>query len=311
MRISLETCDQAEAIRKVLEYRAQPHLSDAGRWDYEVSQYLRDQQNRGRLSPSYAESRRYVLVKFAADAGIESPREVSAGALQRWYDALKARNPETAKHYVVHVRVFLSHLVEHHKLHENPAKKVRFDKTVHRTRDLFIARGEVGRLIDEAPDDDLRLILLLGFECGMRKQEIISSRPAWLDLSTGTIRIPAKEEGFIRKNRKSTTIPMTERVRAFMTSRDWPGPYLLRPDVAVGSWRYRYDFRKTYDSYMLQHGYGEVTVHDMRRSFASNRVSAGVSIEKVANWLGDTIQVAWKNYSRFLPVDSDINRGAA
>jgi hypothetical protein len=62
---------------------------------------------------------------------------------------------------------------------------------------------------------------------------------------------------------------------------------------------------------MLSKGHGHVTVHDMRRSFASNRVSAGVSNEKVANWLGDTIAVAWKNYSRFLPVDSDINLGAA
>jgi hypothetical protein len=41
------------------------------------------------------------------------------------------------------------------------------------------------------------------------------------------------------------------------------------------------------------------------------RVSAGVPIEKIANWLGDTIQVAWRNYSRFLPVDHAINLGAA
>lgn len=81
--------------------------------------------------------------------------------------------------------------------------------------------------------------------------------------------------------------------------------------LQAGSWRYRYDFRKAYDTYMKPQGYGGVTAHDMRRSFASNRVSAGVSIEKVANWLGDTIQVAWKNYSRFLPVDRDINLGAA
>jgi len=48
----------------------------------------------------------------------------------------------------------------------------------------------------------------------MRKQEIISARRV-AGLATGP-HIPAKEDGFIRKNAKSTTIPMTERVKAFL-----------------------------------------------------------------------------------------------
>jgi integrase len=242
VRLSLETTDHGTAVRKDLEYRAKPHLLTAGRWEFEVDQYLHDQEERGRRSPSYAKSRRYVLMKFATENGIDSPREVNTSVLQRWYDKMKGLNGETAKHYLVHVRVFLSHLVERHKLHENPAAKVRFDKTVHRFRDMFIPREEIARLIDETPDDDLRLILLLGFECGMRKQEIISARPPWLDLATGTLTIPAKEDGFMRKNRKSTTIPMTERVKAFFGAGSWPGPFLLRPDIAAGTWRYRYGF---------------------------------------------------------------------
>ena len=118
-------------------------------------------------------------------------------------------------------------------------------------RRFFIPREEVaGGSTTRAPDDDLRLILLLGFECGMRKQEIISARPAWLDLTTGTLTIPAKEEGFIRKIRKSTTIPMTERVKAFFGAGSWPGPFLLRPEIKSGTWRYRYEFRKVFSTYM-------------------------------------------------------------
>lgn len=311
IRMSLETTDRGEAIRKVLEYRANPHLGEAGRWEHEVDHYLEEQRKRGRLSQSYAASRRYVLLRFAKDARIQGPREVTTAIIQQWYNALKADNPDTAKHYTVHLRVFFSFLVESNKLRENPALKVKFDRTVLRTRDIFIPRTQVAKLIDEADDDDLRLILLLGFECGMRKQEIVSARPEWLDLESGTIRIPANEDGFMRKNRKATTIPMTERVRTFFTGRAWTGAFLLRPDIVAGAWRYRYDFRKVYDAFMARHGFDHVTVHDMRRSFASNRVSAGVPIEKVANWLGDTIQVAWKNYSRFLPVDHAINLGAA
>ena len=159
VRVSLETTDRAEAVRKVLDYRSKPHLMDAGRWEFEVDQYLLDQKERGRLSPPYSQSRRYVLMRFAKDANIKAPREVNSRVIQQWYDELKCHNPETAKHYIVHLRVFLSHLVERHKIHENPAKRVRFDKLIHRTRDVFIPRTEVARLIDEAPDDDLGLIL--------------------------------------------------------------------------------------------------------------------------------------------------------
>ncbi len=73
-----------------------------------MDHYLRDQEERGRLSPSHAKSRRYGLMKFAADKAIESPREVSTSLIQRWCDRMKGDNGETAKHYVVHVRVFLS-----------------------------------------------------------------------------------------------------------------------------------------------------------------------------------------------------------
>src|SRR4051812_25648808 len=69
VRMSLETTDHGEAVRKVLEYRAQPHLGEMGRWEYEVEEYLGDQQKRRHLSASYASSRRYVLRRFAEDAG--------------------------------------------------------------------------------------------------------------------------------------------------------------------------------------------------------------------------------------------------
>jgi len=83
VRLSLETSDHAEAVRKVLDYRAKPHPMDAGRWEFEVDQYLLDQRVRGRLSPTYAQSRRYVLMRFAKDTGIEAPREVNVRMIQR------------------------------------------------------------------------------------------------------------------------------------------------------------------------------------------------------------------------------------
>jgi hypothetical protein len=45
-------------------------LMQAGLREFQIEEYLRQQRERGRLSPSYARSRCHVLLKFAADSGI-------------------------------------------------------------------------------------------------------------------------------------------------------------------------------------------------------------------------------------------------
>jgi hypothetical protein len=48
----------------------------------------------------------------------------------------------------------------------------------------------------------------------------------------------------------------------------------------------------------------------MRRSFASNLASAGVSIYKVAQWLGDGVEVVERSYGHLAPADQDVNKVA-
>lgn len=310
--MSLETSDYNEAVTKVLRLRSLPDLLDQGAWVWELDQYLDEMTARRRLSKSYASSRRYVLQSFAQWANVEAPGHVTAPMVQRWYDELKASKPTTAKHYVVHLRVFLGHLVDRRKLRQNPARGIRMDRTIAESRDVFVPTAAVAKLLDEAPTDELRLILLLGFECGFRKREIIEARSEWFDLKGGLITIPAAAGDWVRKNRKPAHIPMTRRVCDFFGRYGLAEPYILRPDIEQGLYRYRYDFRKSFGTYMAKQGLAHVTVHDMRRSFASNRISAGVSIERVASWLGDTIEVAWRNYARFLPASrKEIELGAA
>ena len=52
----------------------------------------------------------------------------------------------------------------------------------------------------------------------------------------------------------------------------------------------------------------KMTTHDMRRSFASNLVIAGVSIFKVAVWLGDDVRVVQTHYAHLLADDRDVDR---
>ena len=53
------------------------------------------------------------------------------------------------------------------------------------------------------------------------------------------------------------------------------------------------------------------TFHDARRTFASLLVSSGVSLYKVARWLGDGVRVVEKHYGHLQPDNGDIERGLA
>ena len=65
-------------------------------------------------------------------------------------------------------------------------------------RKIFCNRDQVEKLITNVPDDAMRLILSCGFHAGMRKREIIESRPP----STGiraAARPPSSGSGTTRK----------------------------------------------------------------------------------------------------------------
>ena len=51
-----------------------------------------------------------------------------------------------------------------------------------------------------------------------------------------------------------------------------------------------------------------VTPHIMRHTFASLLASAGVSIYKIAKWLGDDVRTVQRHYAKLLPNDSEIER---
>src|SRR5262249_50219979 len=96
-----------------------------------------------------------------------------------------------------------------------------------------------------------------------------------------------------------------EFLAGFFRDRDG-GSYVLRPGQERGASEYRYDFKRALYSHFKRCGV-ECSIHDMRRSFARNLVSRGVSIYKVARWLGDGVPVVEKSYGHLAPADRDID----
>jgi hypothetical protein len=83
--------------------------------------------------------------------------------------------------------------------------------------------------------------------------------------------------------------------------------FALQPERLPGVWKYRYDFKRLVEGHFKKCGVVS-DLHGMRRSFASNLVSDGVSIYKVAQWLGDGVEVVEGHYGYLAPQDQDIDR---
>jgi integrase len=103
-------------------------------------------------------------------------------------------------------------------------------------------------------------------------------------------------------------------LREFLKDRP-PGQYVLVPGK---NWApatidkgtvYRTDFRTRLNRYWRDKGYkGKLSIHDMRRSFASNLATKGESIYKIAKWLGDGLEVTMKYYGHLCSYDTGVDR---
>ena len=63
------------------------------------------------------------------------------------------------------------------------------DRVDHKGRTRFADFELAQRLIQDAPNDDLRFILFSGFHTGMRKLEIVEAVPEWFNLAARTLEI--------------------------------------------------------------------------------------------------------------------------
>jgi integrase len=324
--VSLRTPDEAEAITRARAILAEGLIAAAEYTPNEpaprrreihglIDQYLKEAQNRHKkpLRAGTADTRRYVLNTFVTDCSINQLGDISLSQIQRWLIRLKenGKSADTCWTYGQRVRSFITYLVPKY-LPATILSGFTLPEPAAIGRHNWIRSPDVTKILDAAKEDpELKFVLLCGFDAGLRRNEISECRVGWFDLENGLLDI-SNNGDFVTKDRDNRTIPLTERFAAFLQTylagRD-SGEYVLAPTkTAKGLNKYRYDTSKRVRSHFVRCKVNS-SFHDMRRSFGSNRVSAGVSIYKVAAWLGDGIEVVQRSYGHLAPQDKNANKG--
>ena len=339
---TFEAASEAEAVAWVLAREGRPEVTEAGAWEFEVRRYVTTRTEAGELSQEYGKVRALVLLREGERMGLRGPGCVTRARLQGWYDERVSSGEiavVSANHYLRHFVSLLGWLLAEGKVAENVALGVRTVPDPDNAREVYLTSGEVACLLARAREDHvthnarfhrrpdwqdgapwLELILLLGCECGLRRGEISAARGEWVDLKRGLLVVPAEDgASAVRtwrrkgkgRSRRGVVVPMVSGLREWFERYGVGEPFLVRPEKGWGRAKYRYDFAPKMNRFLKRHGFGHVTIHDFRRSFASNRVSAGTSMEKVANWMGIGLKTAWERYARFVPDDGEIEAGSA
>ncbi len=325
-RISLRTADEAEAITRAQAILAQGLVAAEAYTPNEpaprkreihglIDQYLQEGQGRTKdpLRKVTADTRRYILQKFASDTEINRAGEISGAKISQWLIQLKrdGKSKDTLWTYGERVRNFVKYLMPKYApttaldgftVPDQPSTG----------RRNWVRKAEVTKLIDAADGDPvLQFALYCGFDAGLRRNEISEARVEWFDLENNLLHV-AEHENFVPKDGDNRTIPLTERfgkfLEAFLAGRI-KGEYVLAPEKMVkADSKYRYDSAKRVRSH-FERCKVKSSFHDMRRSFGSNRASEGTSIYKIAVWLGDKIEVVQRSYGHLIPQDDEINKG--
>jgi integrase len=309
LRQSLGTTDFTEAIAKAETIRrtdGPQHRAAAAECTAEIDAYITAKRIEG-LTRATLDSRRYVLRSFAAATAAQTPRHITPGACAVWFAHHLKAKPQTAIAYLRQVRWWLAWLIEQNKLGTDPTADITPPRIRPQPRRLFLLPDEARAVLDTCTDPSLKFVLYCALHAGMRKLEIIEAVPSWFDLTLSLIHIDSTPT-FVPKDRERRTVPLTDEFRTFLIDTyGLPAPFMFRPEQKHGRSVYRADFRKRFNTHLAKLHLSRFTFHDLRRTFASLLVSAGVSIFKVAKWLGDEIETAESTYGHLIPQDDEIN----
>ena len=308
-QVSTGQSDEARAILVARKIKASPALVGAGSLSTEIQSYLASLSRIGRR-PNYVANLRDRLLSWARDFESFELTRIGQSDIQRWFDTkLESVLPNTAVAYLDDIRRFFAWELVQKKLRENPAQGLSRPRVKPRYRDRWVNRRVARELIDNCLDLELKYCLLCALHAGMRKDEVIMSRPEWFDLERSVVRIPAEDGAWRPKDGEARSVPLSAKFRAFLFVVYPPRwPFMIGPEVQKGKARYRYDFGRRFNTYVASQGIS-CSFHDLRRSYASILVSAGLSGYQVAKWLGDDMRQLEQAYGHLEPNGcEEINR---
>jgi len=178
---------------------------------------------------------------------------------------------------------------------DNPVSRVSLEKGVTK-RDRWLMEDEEARLLDACPSW-LRELVVFALHSGMRLGEILSLTWNGVDLFRKTATV------FESKNGERRTVPLNQTVMALLTEKAKVRHIktaLVFPSLA-GTRLDPNHLRRALRPAMAKAGVVNCHFHDLRHTFATRLVQAGVDLYKVQRLLGHKSPLMTQRYAHHYP----------
>ncbi|MBI5598824.1 MAG: site-specific integrase [Deltaproteobacteria bacterium] len=242
-------------------------------------------------------NKQYLVKNLSSVFGTLALREFTTQAVERFQSAFitAGKKPATANRHVACLKHMHTKAVEWDLGGEDVLKRVRRVKMLpeHNRRLRFLSREESAALV-VACDPHLRPIVVTALNTGMRKGEILSLE--WgrhVDLRHGLILLD------VTKNGERREVPINQTLREILSAlvRRIGSPYVFTDGEGR---RYR-DVKRSFASACRRAGIKDFRFHDLRHTFASQLVMAGVDLTTVKELLGHKTLTMTLRYAHLAP----------
>ncbi len=215
--------------------------------------------------------------------------------------------PRSVNSVLCHVRTLFERAEIDGLIDKNPFRRVPMLK-VERKIPVFIPRADVEGLLeflkDHPPYD---LVAALGALCGFRKGEISAALWEWFDFERRTVTLSSRSD-FTLKDYEARTVPLSTWALSILEPRKKKRGYVIRFESMkrVGP---AAEFKRRWPKLVEGAGLPGVTIKQLRSTFGSLYLQQGVSLSKIALWLGHSSEdVTRRHYATLTAYDADIDK---
>ena len=233
--------------------------------------------------------------------GILIIEEITSDQIKTYQEYLKQRpnkrnlellNIKTINNHLRAVELFFTMLLERGELQINPLSEIQIHFPEENTERTILSQEQIKSLYDHTETETEKVILGLGYGCGMRVTEIVQCNIEDIQLKQGIIIIPRG------KNNKRRVIPITQQVvkdlecylnevRMYLDSKNVQA--LLIHSRGGRMQKYTMNkilkkiIRRTRDKDINP---DEITMHTLRHSIATHLLEQGMPLQQVRQFLG-------------------------
>ncbi|MCK6481016.1 MAG: tyrosine-type recombinase/integrase [Planctomycetes bacterium] len=307
-RKSLDTDDQTEADRRALAFAVEleQEKDPFRRRTYPVEDFLGEYLTwyEANHTPKSLSSMEGPVRSFFRYVGKEKLGDVT----RRDIDGFKASRigevaPATVNGELRDIRACLNWAERKEYIDESPARGIEFLKEA-RNPPRALSRDEMGRLVAAARGTDLDVGIRLGLYLGLRRNELTYAEFSDFRREDNLYVVRNKvEHGFTAKSFEARSIPTTyfTGMQELLYEHQETTGWCIRPQEADRRKVYNTVFNKVFPAVAREAKVEDVTPHDLRKTFASQLASAGVSPWEIRDALGHSTLATTMRYVAFLP----------